>query len=366
MTKKKTGAETPEGTEFYDWQKTLSYGAPLTMVVGARGIGKTFGFRKFCVLEYLKKGTRFIEVFRTKVQAKEAARDYFEKLAAVCREFDGYEFRTGGGAGYIRPQGTKKWQKICYFVALTEYQKAKTMTFVKVRRILLDEFILDRTLSYQRYLPAEFTKLLNLVDTVTRQQAGDGTKPTAVLLGNAIDLINPYFAALGITEPPRAGYTWHKDKAALVHMVPPDLERAEKRKTETLTGMLLGIVENEEEERTALLNDFTVKGADFIDKKAKLMTPLYSLVWRGRELTIWIKKGGGYHARKGIEDQLTGQRRTFYFSKADARIDYTAARRGEESMKKIVNAYAHGALTFDTPATFETFTEIAGYFGLPL
>ena len=29
--------------EYYDWHKTLSYDADVTMVIGARGVGKTFG-----------------------------------------------------------------------------------------------------------------------------------------------------------------------------------------------------------------------------------------------------------------------------------------------------------------------------------
>ena len=31
--------------DFYDWQKTLSYDADVTMVIGTRGVGKTFGLR---------------------------------------------------------------------------------------------------------------------------------------------------------------------------------------------------------------------------------------------------------------------------------------------------------------------------------
>ena len=33
-------------TDYYDWHKTLSYNADVTMVIGARGIGKTYGLRK--------------------------------------------------------------------------------------------------------------------------------------------------------------------------------------------------------------------------------------------------------------------------------------------------------------------------------
>ena len=39
--------------DFYDWHKTLSYDADVTMVIGPRGVGKTFGLRKQCIKDFL-------------------------------------------------------------------------------------------------------------------------------------------------------------------------------------------------------------------------------------------------------------------------------------------------------------------------
>lgn len=52
--------------KYYDWEKTLSYDADVTMVIGARGVGKTFGLRKQCIKDFLRDGSRFVEVTRFK------------------------------------------------------------------------------------------------------------------------------------------------------------------------------------------------------------------------------------------------------------------------------------------------------------
>ena len=41
--------------KYYDWEKTLSYDADVTMVIGASGVGKTFGRRKQFIREWVKR-----------------------------------------------------------------------------------------------------------------------------------------------------------------------------------------------------------------------------------------------------------------------------------------------------------------------
>lgn len=359
--------------EFYDWPRTLSYQAPLTLVVGARGIGKTFGLRLRCVKDFEVTGARFVEVFRYKKELNDAARGYFDKLATLD-ELAHLEFRSDSSGGYARPVGKKraKWKRLCYFVSLTRFQEAKKATFAEVTRIIFDEFILDRTNAYARYLPGEFAKFANVVDTVTRQRAGDGTAPHAFLLGNSVDLVNPYFAALGIDRPPEHGYRWFKSKTALLHMVPQTPEAAEEKARETLAGKLLALAGDETEASTALENVFVPKGETYIDASAKVEAPVIAFVWRGREQTVWVKdratasKPPTYHVKRGIAAELVPQRKVFTFSKADARIDYQTARRGERALTWLVPVYSQGRLTAQTPADFETLTEVLQYFGAAL
>ena len=79
--------------EFYDWAKTLSYDADVTMVIGARGIGKTFGLRRQCIRDFLKDGSRFVEITRYNNELSGVSDGYFNRLSELP-EFGDYMFKT--------------------------------------------------------------------------------------------------------------------------------------------------------------------------------------------------------------------------------------------------------------------------------
>ena len=72
--------------EFYDWAKTLSYDADVTMVIGARGIGKTFGLRRQCIRDFLKDGSRFVEITRYNNELSGVSDGYFNRLSELFRK----------------------------------------------------------------------------------------------------------------------------------------------------------------------------------------------------------------------------------------------------------------------------------------
>lgn len=353
---------------YYDWARTRSYNPWAALVVGGRGIGKTFGSRLEALRDFERHEFRTVEIFRSKVEMKKVTAGYFDKLAAETPYGSKWDFRADSSGGYIKTEGGGNWHKVFYWVWLSSYQDAKKQTMLNVKQILFDEFILDRTNAYQRYTPNEFAKVANVVDTVTRQRAGDGQRPILVMCANAIDLVNPYFAALGISKPPAYGYHWYANKKVLLHMVPQSAEAAEAKRTETLAGALLTLAGDEAEARTALENAFTLRGETFVEKGAKVLRPAASIVWRGREFTIWrrLDNVDTLHVREGIAEESKAWGRVFYFSKSDARIDFKAARRADKALKWVGEAFAQGAITFETPALFEQFTEVVNYLGLSL
>ena len=42
-------------TIFLDFNKILSYGSLVTVVIAERGVGKTYGAKKHCINHYIKK-----------------------------------------------------------------------------------------------------------------------------------------------------------------------------------------------------------------------------------------------------------------------------------------------------------------------
>lgn len=274
-------------TKFYDWQKTLSYNAPITMVVGARGIGKTFGIRLQCIRDYIKNKWRFCEISRFRTESDSTRQGYFDRLQSFFPEC---QFRTDSRQGYIslgtNSKGKPVWEPICYFVALTELQRTKKRTFNNVRRIIFDEALIDKNDQYHRYLPNEWSLLAGLVDSVSRER-GDiegGIEPRLYLLGNAVDIVNPIFGHFHINQPPAPGYTWHGHKLLLVHML-SDTEYGNIKATRTLAGRMLdGTAEGAAANYSEWSN---VNSALIINRRPVRSKPFVNLLWHDTTFGVW-------------------------------------------------------------------------------
>lgn len=221
-------------SRYYDWGRTFAYDAPMTMVVGVRDVGKTYGLRKQLVNDFLKDGARFVQLVRYKTELPIMSGEY---LAKVGREFPGHMFKTDNRFAWCAervPDGEKPdWRCMGYFCALTQMQQMKNTTFVDPYRIVLDEAIIDPALQrYTSYLPREYYVLTQAVDSITREQVDeDGSavprnhQPRVYLLANGLSMANPYFHLLGIRKPPTFGKHWYMDsdgrKTVLLDYVEP-------------------------------------------------------------------------------------------------------------------------------------------------
>lgn len=230
--------------KYYDWQKTMSYQTGTNgehcLVIGGKDIGKTFGLRLKCIDRFIKAGERFCEICRTNIERDEISPGYFDKIQSEGYYAD-YVFDVKKNCGYIAkaPADGEKpdWKLICYFVALTNFQREKKRTFVKPKRFIFDEAVIDSKDRHHRYLPDEFLILANLLDSISRQQPNDDFNYYVYYLANAVDFSCPYLYNLGIKKLPKFGYTFYRDKTVLVHYVEP--WDAQDRKAYTLVGRML-------------------------------------------------------------------------------------------------------------------------------
>ena len=69
-----------DNREYYDAPKTISYGAHLTMVVTMRSRGKTYGFVKAAVKDWLRDGSQFVLVRRYVTELEEQFPRMFDAL----------------------------------------------------------------------------------------------------------------------------------------------------------------------------------------------------------------------------------------------------------------------------------------------
>lgn len=135
---------------YYDYHRIISYGIPVNVLIGERGVGKSFGAKKYVIDKFLKKGASFLYLRRYEnelkaVFEKSSDKDFFNDI----REFyKGHELVAKNRKFYIDGQvfGIAK--------RLTEAQDLKSSGgFDNVKTIIIDEYPIEKNKRY--YLPQE-------------------------------------------------------------------------------------------------------------------------------------------------------------------------------------------------------------------
>lgn len=352
-------------SRFYDWQKTMSYqtgtNGEICLVLGAKDIGKTFGLRLKCVERFISAGEKFCEICRTNEELKAVQAGYFDKLQNEGF-FSDYVFKTEKGAGYIakRPvsdDDTPDWELICYFVALTNFQREKKRTYVKPRRFIFDECIIDTKDRYHRYLPDEFLILANLLDSVSRQQPGEDYRYNVFLLGNCVDMTCPYLMALGINRIPDFGYSYYRSKTVLLHYVEP--WDADDRKAYTLVGRMLA---GNDESAVIFDNKFRDETNGEIMRKTSNAKYKFAFKWGRVTFAIWVDSKRGLWFVNSRMPKNAGN--VYTLTKRDSSVNYQAVNRSSHLMQLLAQIFYAGGLRYDSPSTREAFFEILAYLGI--
>ena len=187
-------AKVYDNNGWVNWDYLINQGSAFTMVVGARGVGKTYGLMKYC----LEKGRKFIYLRRLKSQLDQCANNAgnpFKKLNTDLSR-------------NIKPKGTQggvlfdeNGEVVALGVALSTVANVRGFDYSDYDMIIFDEAVAS---DGERPIPHEFNAFLNFYETVNRNRELSGDKPVqAVLLGNANRLTNPYYSG------------WHFMKTAL-------------------------------------------------------------------------------------------------------------------------------------------------------
>ena len=345
-------------SDFYNWRKTMSYDADVSLVIGPRGRGKTYGLRLQCMKDFMKDGYTFVEIVRYKETLKSVEPNYFSRIEAIYTD---YEFKVQSHTGYARKKGTKEWNVLVYFVALSSSQMLKLSTFYKVKRMIFDEFTLAlESTQYLRYLKNEFDALANLVDTVTRQRSGDNQKPKLYLLGNALDAANPVFYRYGIYDP-APGYTWYEGKTVVLHYVQDD-EYSTAKENDTVAGrMLRGTVGG----RTAIYNEFAGGKNEYISKRKPAKSfVLCTIVFRRHNLRVWVSFDAGLSYVDECPDLSKEKKPVYYLLHEDGTPDRMAITKVSQLSKTLMSMFSHGLTKFSDVFVQKLYIDMLQQFGL--
>lgn len=347
--------------EFYDWQKTLSFDADITIAISNRDAGKTFGLRMQCINDWIEHKWRFVVICRWANELPIVMSGYFDKVRAQIKKFQDYEFKTNSAKGFIRKKGDKKWHIICYFVAFTQRQSIKQATFVNVKRLVMDEAILERMDYNHKYLSDEWELLASAIDSCARETGAKGVKelkPKVYLLGNAVDIVNPWFEHLHITSEPPIGYTWYKQDGVKTVLLDYRYNKHfEERKKKTLVGRMLSGSRSGKE---ATENKFDINGVESIGQKPNTATFLCAIKYNDYIYGIWTDEYNGYYY---INHKYPNKSQIYSLSLRDTGLNMLILKRTNPILKNLFDAIRLNLVKFDTLQTYNTFLRMLDLLG---
>lgn len=167
---------------YYNIDEALSYNALFTMIVGGRGVGKSYSAKKRVIKNFINKGEQFVYLRRYKTELKK--KDHF--FNDIMQEFPNHEFKVNSKCFMIdgKPAG--------FFMTLSTQVIEKSTPYPNVTTILFEEFLIDPSTSY-RYLRNEVDTFLEAYSTVARDR-----DVKVLFLANNISMYNPYFMYWGL------------------------------------------------------------------------------------------------------------------------------------------------------------------------
>jgi len=259
---------------YYDITKILTYNAFINILIGERGVGKTYSVSKFVTKQYINKKHEFAYIRRYKSEISKSARHFFDALK-VNNEFPKHELLVKGSTFQI--DGLTAG----YSMPLTTAQSLKSVNFSKVKYIIFDEFIVEN--GRNNYLKNEVEIFLGLIETIARMR-----DVKIFMLGNAVTQFNPYFMFFNLTLPYNNDIKTFKNGLILVQYM-ENLEYR-KNKKESKFGKL---VEGTEYEDYAINNSFRLENNDFISKKSGSSKFSFAMKYKDNILGVWLDYNNG-------------------------------------------------------------------------
>ena len=196
----------PNFQKYWDINVPKSYNCLFNFICGGRGTGKSFGAKYDFAKQFIKNGSQFTYLRRTKEELKKLTtqRDgqFWDDISPFMSN---REFKVESDKLFIDKE------KGGYAHAM----KLKSTPFPGVTDILFDEFIIDeRGIGAPHYLFDEVTKFFEYYETIARER-----DVRVWFLANALSTNNPYFDEFGLTLPEPGKIKVFRNKDVLIQNV---------------------------------------------------------------------------------------------------------------------------------------------------
>lgn len=304
---------------YYNGNTLLSKNALINFIIGERGNGKTYFFKKWAIKDFIKNKNEWIWLRRYDTEFDDISL-YFNDIA---HEFPNVEFKVGSGKFYINGEVAG------YYFPLSKHLTKKSIPYPNVNKIIFDEFIIPK--GNYHYLPKEVDVFFETVETIARLR-----DVRCFLVANAVTEINPYFTYFNLKLEGR--FTRQGD------ILVEKTESADYRevKKDTRFGK---VIAKTDYGKYAINNEFVNDNHDFIMKRTENAKILFNININGKLLGIWCdyKNGKLFASFKTDTEQVT-----ICFTTDDMKPNYLMLNSRSNNLKVLKNAISYGYLYYES------------------
>lgn len=316
--------KTNDTSFYYDPNKTISRQRLFNFVIGARGCGKTYGFKRQVIRNFLRRNEQFVYLRRydTELPASKI-RNFFDDVAV---EFPDHEFKAYNGLFRIDGE-VAGW----YFPISTSVM-LKSIPFPNVSLIIFDEFIIE--VGIYQYLPNEVRAFLDCYNTISR----DRDIPV-YFLSNAITMANPYFLYFDIKFQPHQRVFLTEFISAEVL----DNKEYSKHVSKTKFGQLISKTTYGE---YAVQNKFLLDTDTFIDKMPPGCYYICTFIINGKDIGFYVNNEANMWYLSEKIDKTCKQRFTLDINEHTEQTILSA--RNNLYVSNMILKFCQGLIRFDT------------------
>ena len=326
------------------WNRSgiLSHNCIMNMVMSNRGGGKTFDCTRWGIDDFKKKKqqTMWVRRYQTELDEILANGKFFD---AVREYYPDDELKIEGNVGLVNGEVA------FYFVALSRSRQLKSNNYPMVNKIILDEFVIGQ--GRITYLKNEVEVFLDLFETVARTR--DNVR--AVLLANAVTVVNPYFLFWKIKPDPRKRFTV---KGQVCVEMFTDQEFIDKKKKSRFGQLVSGTRYGE----YAIDNKWLEDNETFIGPKSAKSEFMMGMKYAGVMYGFWVDYDAGLIYVNRQYDPSSYALYCLTKDDHDANLLLIKSLGDSKRVQRIVFAFRNGLIRFEDMQVKNQFYEFIGYF----
>jgi hypothetical protein len=219
-------------------------------------------------------------------------------------------------------------------IPLSTWQSEKSNAYPNVTNIVFDEFLREKDNS--SYLPNEVEALLNLMDTVFR----DRENCRCICLSNAVSVVNPYFIYFDLVPDIQKRFNANEN---IVVEIPDSVDFSEARRKTKFGKLIDGTNYGE----MSLDNEFTGDSYVFIEKRSKESKFVFTVIYKGLEMGVWVDIGQGLMYLSLDNDKTTKKVYALTTDDLKENVLFMKGWKNNYHLRKLVGSFMNGILRFD-------------------